>query len=187
MKLSEMREQLPPTPPGTLMVPPDVWATTYERRPLEPVLFGLRLLSPYDKREIIKLAKEAAEEADEVESAVDVYDDALMRLLVAFAVCDPNDANSQNHSTIPHPQLESVFSVFTDKGARFVFDAVQRLEVEKSPYYLEADDDDIIELVESLGAGGLDMLSERDLAAARRHLRYVLDIVREAEAETEAA
>ncbi len=180
MKLTDIQDSLAKTPPGTLSLPPEVWATTWDERPTEPVVVGLRLLSEYDRREALKQARSNAAKSERPEES---FDDAAVRLLVAVGICDPNDATATS-SLFPYPH-DQVFLLLTESGARYIFDAMQKLEVEISPRFLEADADDIVELVEMLASGGVEALDDQDRGAALRHLRYVFDIL--AEAQTDAS
>jgi hypothetical protein len=101
---------------------------------------------------------------------------AAMRYLVGLAVCDVNDVRKP--SVVFTMPLEQVFIGLTESGARFIFDAYQKTEVEKGPGYLEATEDEIAELSERLADGALADLPAPDMAAARRHLRFALELVR---------
>lgn len=143
-------------------------------------MIGLRLLSATDKRVILNQAEETIREqgatsTDENEA----YNDALVRLYVARGMCDPNDV-SKPSSFFPYPDLQ-VFDYLTEAGARGIFDALQRFEVEtaNSLLYPECSPDEIVELVQRIEGGQLELLGETTRARVTRHLRYVLDDLRE--------
>jgi hypothetical protein len=173
-QLSEI--EVPKPPPGTLELPPDVWATTYEQRPTEPVTIGIRMLAQYDRQEALKQAVKYTEENGGDE---DTFLDAAVRMVVANAVCDPNDAE-QPFALMSYPH-EHVFLLLTESGARYIFDAYQKVEVETSPRYLEATPDEVGELCDMLAAGGLDELDQADRATVLRHLRFAFEILADIE------
>jgi hypothetical protein len=176
VNLSEQRQTLPREAPGTILVPPSAFTSSWEAAPLEPVLLGLRLVSAIERRECIALAKQHIKDDDaespDIEEALQL---ALVRFYCWFGVCDANQVSKECEYL---PYREHVITRLTESGARFIFDAIQKLEVEISPRYVEAGGDEVVELVERLGSGEIDELDERERSAVLRHLRFALEILR---------
>lgn len=169
---------VPQPPPRTLPLPPSVWASDWRERPSEVVVVGLRLLADAEEQtaraEATRFALELHPEADE--GFVEAYNDALIRWLVARGICDPNDVRR------PYPLLpmaeDQVRGALTGAGLRFIFDALEALQIETSPLYQEADDDELHVLAELLSADEpLAALSGAEERRARRLLRFVLQAI----------
>lgn len=169
MNLLELQQTLPREAPGSIKVPPSAFVTSWELAPRESILLGLQLIGPTQQREIIRLAREHIKAGDgEALDAVESFELAVMRYFVWFGICDPNN-------TTKNPQLfqtsQSVFDGLTESGARFVFDAIQKLEIETSPRSIEASEDEIIDVVSAIGDGRLGELDPRQQSAALRYLK----------------
>lgn len=174
MKLSEVKNL---AAPGTVRMPPDCFVSAWDNRPTDDVLFGLRILSAADRQNILKEAAERIKDGGESSDYQESFELAVLRLFCAHVICDPN--NSLDPSSIfPHPN-DQVFIHLTEGGARRIFDAARRVEVEKSPQAKEATPDELIELIDAIGDGVLNRLDRDSKATVMRHLRYVLDIVRD--------
>ncbi len=169
---------LPREAPGTVTLQPNVWVSDWEQRPRDPVVLGLRLLGARDKQAILKHAREHVQnQGAESDDAFEAWQLAKLRFLVAFAICDPNDSTKPS-SVLEHP-IEQVFAHVTEAGARYIFDAWQRVEIEKAPAFAEATDDETSELFELLSSGALEALGESDRSAALRHIKFARDLLAE--------
>jgi hypothetical protein len=158
------------------LVDPSAWTSEWGDAPRDRSILGLRLVSATERHEAIRLARERIGAGDsESPDAGEGFALALMRLYVWFGVCDPNDCN-RTSELIRDP--EHVFSRLTESWARRVFDAIQKLEVEKSAQFLEATDDDLVDLVERLGTGEIAELEPATQSTVLRHLRFALDALR---------
>ncbi len=134
-------------PGKTIVLPLAVFADEWDRRPDAPVCVGLRQMSEGDKT---KARGEAERLADEVhprggEGWVDCYNDALMRQVAALGICDPNDVKRPSE-VLPFAEEEVRFAL-TGFGARFIFEELQRYEIEVSPLESEATDEEIARLI----------------------------------------
>ncbi len=161
--------------PRTLVLPPSIFASEWPGRPKEPVVVGLRLLPDAEEQtaraEAVKLALELHPEGDD--AWVEAYNDALLRWIVARGICDPNDL-TQPTQIFPMAE-DQVRQALTSSGVRYVFDAIERLQLETSPAYAEASEDELWELIHRLEADpDLGMLERPSRARALRLLRYVL-------------
>lgn len=162
-------------PPRTLVLPPSVFASEWTSRPREPVVVGLRLLADGEEQtaraEAVRCASELHPEAF-TEEWLEAYNDALLRWIVARGICDPNDL-TQPSQVLPMAE-DQVRSALTSLGVRFIFDAIERLQVETSPLYSEASSEEIEELRHRLANAELGSLTPTAAGRARRLLRYVL-------------
>lgn len=134
-------------PGKTIVLPLAVFADKWDRCPDSPVCVGLRQMSEGDKT---KARGEAERLADEVHPRggpdwVDCYNDALMRQVAALGICDPNDVKRPS-DLLPFAEEEVRFAL-TSFGARFIFEELQRYEIEVSPLESEATDEELARLV----------------------------------------
>lgn len=159
-------------------MPPDAFASTWESRPSDPVVLGLRLISARDRIEIRRQAKEYADgQHRESDDWVECYNLACVRNYVALGICDPNDPN-RGSDILPYPEVQVPFAL-TEAGARFIFDALIMNERERAVYYPAGTFDDVVDLTERIAAGELDELSETDREQALRHIRAALEILQD--------
>lgn len=160
-----------------MLTPPDVFASTWESRPSEPVLLGLRLISARDRIDIRRRAKEYADgDATESGNWLECYNLALMRLYVARGLCDPNDVNKA--SDILQAPDHQVWYALTELGTRWLFEELVKNEIKRSPQHLPIEADDLLELVERIGAGEIAELPTGPQEEARRYLNETLSILR---------
>jgi hypothetical protein len=171
----QVTEQLARKPARLLTLEPWVFADMWERKPTTPVCVGLRLMSEQNK-------SRARAEAEKIALGLhprggpnwtEAYNDALMRFLCAFSICDPNDVEKA-HELLPMAE-EEVRVALTSLGTRFIFDAVDKFETEVSPLTPEATDEELTELVAAMNDGALDKAPTAKASAARRFMRYALE------------
>lgn len=177
--LAELRGEAKAVPaPRTLTLPPSVFASEWKMRPTEPVVVGLRLLPDAEEQtaraEALRIALELHPDTrDAGDAFVDAYNDALLRWIVARGICDPNDVTAPTQ-ILPMAE-DQVRHALTSSGVRYIFDAIERLQLETSPIYAEASFDEVAELLHRLGAdpdvGSLAGITRK---RALRVLRYVL-------------
>lgn len=165
-------------PGRTIVLEPWVFADDWGGKPATAICVGLRLMSEADKGRARNEAEKIAFElhARGGPNWVDAFNDALVRFVVAFGICDPNDV--ERPSEILPLAEDQVRRALTARGARFIFDAVHRYEVETSALAPEADDADLDELGTRIEAGEIERLTGASRALARRFLRYALDEIR---------
>jgi hypothetical protein len=181
VKLEDIDQAIPPQ--AILTLSPAVFADV-ENKPQANTVVGLRLLSADEKRRALKLAEERVTEirgqreltADEEH---EIRIDAQMRYCVAAGMCDPNDITKG--SPLFNMVELAVFAKLSDSGARYIFDALLKIEVEKSVAFTEAGPDEVIELVDRIGDGQLTRITGEGAASVLRHLAFALDILRESD------
>lgn len=169
--LSNLQATIPPIATVTIRVEDMVPA---KGRPLEPIVAGIRIPSLEQRLTIKKVAPIFAKDYG-VE-----LNEALVRLYCAYGLCDANDV-SKPWRWFDRPQ-DQAFTDLTERGASRIHDAIQKLEVETSPVFAEATDEDVAELYSRIANGDLANLNEFDFSAVLRHLRHALDIIRAASA-----
>jgi len=157
---------IPRPPARTLVLEPWVFADEWGDKPSAKVCVGLRLLSEADKSKARSEAERIASEFHRQRGPnwTDAFNDAVMRQVVALGLCDPNDV------TRPCELLkfaeEQVRFALTSRGTRFIFEALDRYEIESSPIGSEIGDDELQELAKRAAIAAASRLrpSERRLA-----------------------
>lgn len=180
MRLSTIESQKARPPGRTLLLEPSVFADVWPEKPRSAICVGLRLKSQNECGKARVDAERIALEAHPRGgvNAVDAFNDALMRCVIAFCICDPNDI-AKPSSLFPQPE-DDVFDAFTPRGAQSIYQAIERYELETSSLAHEIDEDEIDKLVDALVADGLDHLPVAGQKLARRLLGYVHDQLRKA-------
>lgn len=171
-------------PPGTVVVPPSAWAMTWDERPREDVVVGIRPLSESDlvfcRTEAMRLVTgwyddrlvDAAPDGEY--ERVLAYNDALMRLAVARGTCDPNDAALPWDVWGKHGGDDRVREALTPEGTKMLWDALERTTLSVSPVGAQATDEEIEELSEK-AARSLAKMPRWQAQRVRRLLRWCLD------------
>jgi hypothetical protein len=161
-------------PPGrTLVLETWVFADDWESRPKAAVCVGLVRMSEQSKTTARHDAEKTADELHPRGGAnwIDCFNDHLIRQVVAHGICDPNDVDK------PSPTLQMaqdmVGHALTSRGARFIFDAIDRFEIETSPIGVAANREEVERLCELLGKVDLERLS----GSTRRMLSHLLEQV----------
>lgn len=135
--------------PKTLTLQPSQFASSWHLRPADPVLVGLKVPS---EREFEGALIEARRIVDGMpiadENRSEAASQAYARTVVARSFCDPQNVNA-SHPTLPLPD-DQIARAFSSKVIEWLFDEVDALHVSQSPAYAEADDDEIMRLVEHL-------------------------------------
>lgn len=148
------------TPPHTFTLGPGAWASTYTKRPLTPVVIGMRRLSADT---YLSAMLEATTKADEYLGEVghedpkwlEAYDILFLHLLIGAALCSPEDVTRnyfgefQDGSAMvgPAPSGEGACSAyFTSDGIARLYDELTVLGVLDNPVWPEATDEDLAEL-----------------------------------------
>jgi|SRR6478609_3394137 len=169
----------------TFLLEPKHFADTWSNKPVEGILIGIRVPSEKEvqgaRTEAIKVATNAQVEDDDPnadEVRIQAFNDSLMSLAVASALCDPADVMS------PHPFFELadefVPMALKSKTIQYIWDLIEQLHIEQSPIFAEITPEEELMLI--------GLLSEDDPYAkinkiqakkARRFLRFALDILEE--------
>lgn len=163
-------------PPKVIKLPLSAWNPTFTGRPECDIPVGLRLPGSEDaetiEAEAVRSMREAM--ADGEEAALRAYNESKLVSLVALCITDPNDV------TAPHELFETPNALLkialTPQGLRRLFDEIELLQVETSPIFHEASDDDVSVIAELLGDGALTRLQDQVKASrARRYLTLVFE------------
>lgn len=180
MKLSQLAGARPPA--RTLVLESWVFADAWADRPVGAICVGLRLMSEADRQRARSEAERLALELHPRGglNAVDAFNDALLRQTVAHGICDPNDVTKE-HERLQCAE-DAVGIALTSRGARFIFDALERYEIEASSSTPEASDEDLEELSRLLQCGVVDLLPTARSGLVRRLLATALDEIRPAAA-----
>lgn len=138
-------------PGTTLVLKPDVFADEWQSKPREPVCVGLRLIPDSEKTKARFTAEELADQVHPKRDHnwIDAYNDALMRQVVALAICDPNDVKKP-FELMPFAESD-VSDAVTSAGASFIFGALARYELATDPNVAPAGDEDLARLSSLLG------------------------------------
>lgn len=161
-------------PPGrTLVLEPWVFADDWDSKPKAAICVGLVRMSETSKSTARADAEKLADELHPRRGPnwIDAFNDQLIRQVVAHGICDPNDVDK------PSPTLQMaqdmVGHALTSSGARFIFDAIDRYEIETSPIGVPISQDETARLCALLANADVTALP----IGTRRMLSHVLDQV----------
>lgn len=162
--------------PKVVMLTPDGFANDWPGRPKVPVPVGVRLCSLEDiqfaRAEASRVASEMHEPDSDERNWLDAFNDAIMRLVVARATCQPDDV-SQPYWDVAD---ENVKLALSEGGVIALWEAYDALKLETDQLSPQADDEDLSKLVEILTDGSIwAVLDVGDAARVRRQLRRALD------------
>jgi hypothetical protein len=136
-------------PPKVITVDPSAFAHDWPGRPSEPVEVGLRIIPDADldtaRAEAARHAA-AMHASDDVENAIDCFNDALLRHRIARTTCSPTD--------VRQPWLKAaedmVRVALSSEGVKAISFEIDLFETENSPLYKPATDNEVADLVELL-------------------------------------
>jgi hypothetical protein len=169
----------------TFLIEPQHFAATWENKPVEGILLGIRVPSEKDvqgaRTEAIKIARAAQVEDDDPDVdtiRLHAFNDAIMALAVSSAICDPRDVTA-NHPFFDMPD-ELVPLALTPKTIQHIWDLTESLHVEQSPVFAEITPEEEVRLIQALSEDdpydGIDRVAAMK---ARRFLKLALDILEE--------
>jgi hypothetical protein len=149
-KFSKIAERIKPG--KVVVLQPSAFSPSWEKVPRSAIAVGLRGVSDGDE----STARAEAEKIlrtefthEDPQNAVDCYNDLLMRQIVSRGICDVNDA------TKPHDLLRTELTVrfaLTSRTVRYLFEELERMQIETSPLHPEATDDDLRRLAAELSS-----------------------------------
>jgi hypothetical protein len=159
--------------PRTLTLKPEHFAATWPLRPSEPTLVGLRVPPEKDfEGAAIEARRSVADKALPDGEGPAAFQRAYARILVARAFCDPLNVLAPHH-TLPLPD-DQIARALTPATIQWLFDEVDKLNVEQSPGYAEATDEEIARLLDVLSLDDpFGRLGARRIARVRRYLGLV--------------
>lgn len=171
--------QIRQAPARTLELPVDVFADTGGVRPTKPVRVGLRTIAVLDLAEARQNAAQvalAAHKDHETPEAIDTYNDELLAWIASRCTCEIDDAR-KDWSLLDGTGVEGIKAALSPAGARLIFDAYERLNIDNDPTQPEATDDEIVRLGEVYADAAPHLHGDR-LSRVRRLLSFVLDELR---------
>lgn len=131
-------------PPKVITVPPSAFASEWRDRPTEPVEIGLRTLADGETE---TARAEAAKRAlrihpEDRDLAVDCFNDALLRWLIARATCSPDDVREPYFRAAE----DTVRFALSTEGVKLLSHELEVFTLETSPMYPPAKDDELLDL-----------------------------------------
>jgi hypothetical protein len=133
-------------PPRVVVFSPSTWADTWPERPTGNEAIGLRVPSDHEvscaRAEAARVAWKLHPKADDLLGRIAAHNDALLRELCCLGMCDPNDVTRPYFKS----GIDDANQALSSHGAKAVFDALEKLQLETSPVYREASDDELLEL-----------------------------------------
>lgn len=160
--------------PKTLALEPHHFVSTWNLKPLQKTLIGLRVPPEKDfEGAAIEARRAVAAKTLEEDGREEAFDRAYARILVARGICDPDNVNVP-HPTVPLPD-DQIARAFSPATIRWLFDEIDKLHVEQSPGYAEATDEEVARLssVLSLDDCFADLNPQQE-ARVRRYIGFVL-------------
>lgn len=174
MKLAQLK---PATakPTVVLKVGPEEFSS--EWKGATNIAIGLRMLSFEEDRVAEKLAdkrlRESLNEGRELDEALAERNSFILSWVVARGICDPND-RTKGHPAFEYAE-DQVPRAFTSGAIARIFDELEKLRVETSPLFAEANDEDLAALSDFLGIKEpLVGFSPQKAARIRRYANFIL-------------
>ncbi len=176
--------------PRTFDLLPEFFAETWGNRPTSPIKVGLRVPGEQEYQTGIIEAEKAHGEAIEkackdphlvgraIEIGVAAYNSKLMTFCVARGLCN------QQNVTLPHPYFElpedEIPIALKSNAIKRIFDEIERLAIDQSPVFAEANEVELLELAEILATDDpFESMPSVQRARCLRYLKLVLDTLRE--------
>lgn len=166
-------------PAAIILLKPEHFSPAWPDIPKNDVAVGVRLLSENEvqiiKAEASKIARNYYPEADEDDELLnDCFAEELMKLAVARATTNPNDAGE---AYFPAPD-DMVGEAWPPKTIRRLWDELERCTIERSPIQAEIADEELEELAELLRPALVGKLMASQQVRLRKLLRFTLDELR---------
>lgn len=165
----------PIAPMRVVRLEPSDVSDTWRSKTKSGIAVGLRLLSDADETSARQNAarEAAAENSADIEATVEQYNSALRSHAVALAICDPNDVE-KSHPLFPMAE-DSVPEALTSRAITRLFDELEKLQIESSPLFPGADDEEVSVLGALLcGDEPLTGLPPEIESRVRRYLGFAL-------------
>jgi hypothetical protein len=168
---------------ATVVIHPNEWSTKYTDKPDRDVCFGLRLPSDYDesaaRREGTEATAQRYQGSGDIVAATEELNDAIMALMVAVCICDPNDYRKEP-AHLPLPQ-DTIRHALRSETIRRIWERIELLKVTESPASPEADDVEVAALADVLVDG---IPSGMDPHAGSRMRRLLFAALSELESDS---
>lgn len=165
-------------PPRVITLPLAAWKSTYSGRPECDIQMGIRLPGQDDaetvETEALRALQSASRDGDS--AAIRAYNESKLLNLVALCICDPFDV-SKAHDLFETPNAILEIAL-TPQGIRRIFDEIERLQIETSPIFREATNEDVQSFAVMLHEGALQSLGDAvNQARIRRYIAYCLELM----------
>lgn len=174
---AEVADEIDRTPPASMIVQPSTFASTWDSRPVQEELVGLRPLSSDDMTyalgEAYRLAMRDHPHDSDKSGREIAYNENIMRLAIARGTCDPNDLTKAWEVWGGSPE-DAVHYALTREGTKSLWDAIERVSIETSPVRAQIDDEDLARLARIVKATLARMPAARS-ARARRLFLFLLE------------
>lgn len=148
--LAELLKQPPGAalkPPRVIAIPPSAWASHRADKPADAVEVGLRLISEddiqYARGEAIRIATEYVQNPDHQEERHEAFNDALMRVALGRALCQPHDV-TQPYFLMGEDEIRVRL---TSEGVRRLYQELEALHTSENPAMPEIDEEGFAHLI----------------------------------------
>jgi len=182
VKLSAFRPPAAPEPikpARVVLIQPNDFADSWSGRPKSAVAVGLRRLSETEEQTAIRdAASEARDamqdwpEAEREGRFVEAFNEALLRIGVGRAVCDPNNV-AREHPALPLAE-DTLGRALRRNALAGLWEALEQVVTETSPLCPEATDEELAVLAWGILAGRVAELPASDQRRARRFAAAML-------------
>jgi hypothetical protein len=153
-------------PLRVVTLPRSAFKPTWDERPVEDALVGISVVSVADVADAkAQAAAYANRMGDDVDARVDLYNDALVSLLVARGTTNPHNVREPYFGLMADDQVSLAL---TPDGARRLYEEIVVTAVEASPLAPEASDDVLVDMLVRIGNAPAPLASR-----LRRVLGYV--------------
>jgi hypothetical protein len=160
--------------PKKLTLEPQHFCSTWQLKPAQATVIGLRVPPERDfEGAAIEARRSVADKVLGDGGEEDAFERAYARILVARAICDPENVNAA-HQTVPLPD-DQIARAFPPATIHWLFDEIDKLHVEQSPGYAEATDEEVRRLSDILNVDSpLSDLGRYEEARVRRYVNFIL-------------
>ena len=166
-------------PARVVVISPAEFSDQADKRPETDIAVGLRRLSETSEQgamvEAAKRARELWPEGSANEDLIAAANEALLCIVVARSLCDPNDV-SRGHSAFPAAE-DTLPKMLTSRAIRRLWDEIELMAIETSPLQPEATDEQLEALAVDLltKPQELRLLGPAREKRVRRLLAFVAD------------
>ncbi|NUP08455.1 MAG: hypothetical protein HOW73_20590 [Polyangiaceae bacterium] len=146
-------------PARTMMVPPSVFADTWQGKPDEAIRLGIVFIAEEAQTRAAAMAQQSAEGEfpnGPEQSAIDAFNTHLMANTLCRVLCDEDDVSRLFFEDAPEMAIRVAM---TDRGIARVWESYQRILTEESPLSDEATDAEIAQLGRLLADGAVSRLT----------------------------
>jgi hypothetical protein len=163
-------------PPGFVVLEPAHWKSDYPNAPRSAVAVGVFPISENDLQvamaEAAKDARLYYPEADEDDELLTKhFNETLISLAVARAICQPNDVEAPY---FPQPD-DQVREAWLPATIRRIWDELETVTIATSPIMAAASDEDLERLAALMSKGLVSKMASAGQLRARKLLKFCLE------------